>query len=430
MSYLKTLAQLTQLIPWASVAAAAFRHKRPRQLLRMDYFDSRPVFQAFFDLFRSIRRSCNEMVCCHDFAFSSFEGAQPTMYPLQLDPQQRYRLRQHLSATADAHFFRRILALLQLDEGRPLSTIATELRVTCRTVERWRDRYLETQTPGTLVNHRGQDHVSTWDEELLAVLRSARELPPGHWGYQDLEWTIPLLQDHLARWDGRHWSPATLRRQLHRLHYVWKRPRYVLQPDPHRTRKMRRIRKHVQELGPRSALLFEDETDLLLFPPLRACWARRGESAAVPLSGRNARRVVFGTIHVQTGHRLLLARDHQRGADFRAFLEVVHQHYRGWEVSLLLDEDSSHTAHESRRLARDLGIDLIWLPKRCPELNALDHLWGHAKGKVCANHQDPSIENLANRFIRHIQSLTNEDTLRKAGILSDNYWLSQMRHLV
>jgi hypothetical protein len=177
-------------------------------------------------------------------------------------------------------------------------------------------------------------------------------------------------------------------------------------------------------------LLFEDETDLLLFPPLRACWARRGQSAEVPLSGRNARRVVFGTVHADTGHRLLLPRAHQRGDDFRAFLRVIAAHYRGWEVWLLLDEDSSHTAHESQRLARELASGLLWLPKRCPELNALDHLWGHAKSKVCANHQDPTIESLVHRFIRYIQSLSNEETLRKAGIMSDDFWLNEMRQLV
>ena len=62
---------------------------------------------------------------------------------------------------------------------------------------------------------------------------------------------------------------------------------------------------------------------------------------------------------------------------------------RGWPVWLLLDEDTSHTAHASVGLARELGIGLIWLPKRCPELNAMDHLWGRAKDEVCANSQAP-----------------------------------------
>jgi hypothetical protein len=125
----------------------------------------------------------------------------------------------------------------------------------------------------------------------------------------------------------------------------------------------------------------------------------------VPLCGGNARRVVFGAIAVRTGHRLLLPRRRQRGEDFEAFLELVHEHYRGWQVWLLLDEDSSHTAHASVGLARELEIGLLWLAKRCPELNALDHLCGHAKDEVCANHQDPSFDHLVECFIRYIQGL-------------------------
>jgi hypothetical protein len=74
-------------------------------------------------------------------------------------------------------------------------------------------------------------------------------------------------------------------------------------------------------------------------------------------------------------------------------------------------------------LAREYGIGLLWLPKRCPELNGMDHLWGDAKDEVCANHQESSIDHSVDRFIQYIQGLSTEDALRKAGILSDDFWL-------
>jgi hypothetical protein len=69
-------------------------------------------------------------------------------------------------------------------------------------------------------------------------------------------------------------------------------------------------------MPPRSAKLAEDETDLRLFPPLRAGWVRRGEPAPVPISGRNAKRVLFGAINLETGRRLFRASRRQRGEDF------------------------------------------------------------------------------------------------------------------
>ena len=181
--------------------------------------------------------------------------------------------------------------------------------------------------------------------------------------------------------------------------------------------------KRVRRWFTRDVVLFEDETDLLLFPPLRACWARRGEDSAVPLCGANAKRVIFGVLNIRSGARLFLERKKQRQGDFQEFLGLIHEHYRGWRVSLLLDGDSSHIAKMSRRLARILGINLVWLPVRCPELNALDHLWRHGKERVCANRQYGSIEEQVHRFLHYLEGLSVEETLRKAGVLSEDYWL-------
>jgi transposase len=151
----------------------------------------------------------------------------------------------------------------------------------------------------------------------------------------------------------------------------------------------------------------------------------RGQRLVVPISGSNARRVVFGTIHIDTGHRLFLVRERQRGEDFRAFLPVIRSHYRGWHVALILDEDSRHTAEASRDLAAALGIRLLWLPKRSPELNGMDQLWGHGKDHVCANRQYAGIDEEADRFVSYLQGLSNREALRQAGILSEDFWLAR-----
>src|SRR5436190_23971927 len=94
-------------------------------------------------------------------------------------------------------------------------------------------------------------------------------------------------------------------------------------------RKKRRIRKQIRALPRRSVVLAQDETDLLLFPPLRAGWSKRGEVARVWLSGRNARRVLFGALNRRTGSRLFVPRKKGRSRDFQVFLEEVRSAYRG-----------------------------------------------------------------------------------------------------
>ena len=169
--------------------------------------------------------------------------------------------------------------------------------------------------------------------------------------------------------------------------------------------------------------LAEDETDLLLFPPLRSCWSLRGQPALVRLCGWNARRVIFGTLNLCTGHRLFLPREHGRAADFQEFLDVIHDSYRGWHVVLLLDEDPSHTAEESVEIAWDYDMDLLWLPKRCPQLNPLDTLWGQGKDLLSANKQYAGVDEQVDRFLGYLQSLSGQEALHTAGVHSGHFWL-------
>lgn len=167
----------------------------------------------------------------------------------------------------------------------------------------------------------------------------------------------------------------------------------------------------------------EDETDLLQFPPLRGAWSKRGIPRKVLLSGHNARRVVFGSVNLVTGQRLLLPREHHRGVDFQEFLRWTRWHHPGSPIAMLLDEDSSHTAGASRDWAAHLGIKLLWLPHRSPHLNPADSLWRLGKQKICANWQHSDMERLVRRFIRYLLSLPPEEVLQAAGVLSEHFWL-------
>jgi hypothetical protein len=171
----------------------------------------------------------------------------------------------------------------------------------------------------------------------------------------------------------------------------------------------------------RSVVLAEDETDLMMFPPLRSGWSPRGEPVEVRLSGWNARRVIFGAMNLRTGTRLLMARLKNRSGDYQAFLAKVRAHYRGRHIALLLDEAPSHTAKASLRTAE--GMTLLWLPNRAPELNPMDTLWGQGKDVVSANKQYETIEEHVERFLEFVEGLSGQETLHTAGALSDDFWL-------
>ena len=171
-------------------------------------------------------------------------------------------------------------------------------------------------------------------------------------------------------------------------------------------------------------MLASDWTILRLFPPLRAVWAPVGAQAEVPITGANAKRVLFGAINVRTGHRVVLKRRRAGGAEAREFFTELRRRYRAWgTICLLLDRASGHTDGKTQALAAKLNIELFWLPKHAPELNPMDQLWRPMKHYVAANRQAEMIDQLADDAEAWILRLSPQEACRKAGLLSRRSWL-------
>jgi transposase len=310
-----------------------------------------------------------------------------------------------------------------LGEGFSWSLITAALFCSSRTIAYWKGRFEEGGVDALLSRPPGVP--PRWSGDMEGILREALEHSPEELGFLAVNWTVPLLREHIERQSGQRPSDRLLRSQLHRLDYVWKRPRHALleSKSPRVKRRLRLIRKKVRSLPEGCAKLFEDETDLLLFPPIRAGWFLRGKPATVPISGENAKRVIFGTIDVDTGRRVLISREAPCAVDFQVLLRKIRKAYGRRKVALLLDKASRHTAQTTTDLGAELSIDFIWLPRRATNINPMDRLWRWGKDKICANKQHSSIDYQAEFFIEYLTALSPQEALRKAGILSGRFWL-------
>lgn len=158
---------------------------------------------------------------------------------LYLSSVEKKELEKQLSLTHDARLYRRFLALLEINQGRKVIEVSRLLRVTPRAIYDWLHLY---QTGGVMrlaadffSEERGRP--TRWTQDLEEILEAVLSYPPEQLGYSASNWTVPLLQQHFLQWKGERFSDATIRRELHSLGYVWKRPRYVLTPDPQRVKK-------------------------------------------------------------------------------------------------------------------------------------------------------------------------------------------------
>jgi transposase len=175
----------------------------------------------------------------------------------------------------------------------------------------------------------------------------------------------------------------------------------------------------------RTVILMLDETIITETPPLYACYGHIGEQVCVPITGNHARRILHGVLNVQNGEVLLLITEEWVQETHQAFLIMIRSHWRGWNIVLFEDRGSPHTVGESLRLAGELHIKLRFLPKATPELNAMDHLWRHVKGRGLANRATQSIDESADSACRYILDMSRRERLRKAGVLSGNFWLTK-----
>ena len=180
---------------------------------------------------------------------------------------------------------------------------------------------------------------------------------------------------------------------------------------------------------------FGDETTVREFPPLRACWAKRGAQREVVISGRNGRngrRVIHGALNAASGEFVSPIRERSRQDDCLAFVEALARVRP--EVPKLLVWDTAPPHHPKRvaAAAEAAHIAIAWLPFRSPELMPCEDRWRLAKAQVAANRPyrvdqpaDELVQGLAEQAVQHIAALSPFDRLRCSGLLGSKFqWLS------
>lgn len=159
------------------------------------------------------------------------------MNELHLTRWQRMRLQRQLHQTPDARVHRRTLAVLEYNQGRSIVGIARMLGVTRQSIYNWIDAYTQAHDPVALHDDERSGRPSLWTPKLQKRFLTLLGQMPDQLGYLAVNWTVPLLQEEMERSTDQWLSEDTIRRELERLDYVWKRGRYVLDPDPQREKK-------------------------------------------------------------------------------------------------------------------------------------------------------------------------------------------------
>jgi transposase len=120
---------------------------------------------------------------------------------------------------------------------------------------------------------------------------------PQKFEYLQTYWTIRLIPYHLENEYALKPSYATVKRQLKKLSFRWGRPWHTVvnAEDPEAEAEVADIRQAFKNAGPDDLVVFMDESDVHLLPPLRAMWMPLGKQVRIPTPQTNKKRASLVT---------------------------------------------------------------------------------------------------------------------------------------
>lgn len=266
--------------------------------------------------------------------------------------------------------------------------------------------------------------VAYW---LIVVTRWLLDKAPRDFGFFRSRWSCALLALLLWEREGLRLSPETVRRGLHRMEFVWRRPRPIVGPrDPEHEAKLRRIRRLCATLPGDETVVFQDEVDVHLNPKIGSCWMVRGEQAEVATPGNNEKRHLAGSLHWRSGRLLLSAPGTRRDAAlFLAHLDDLRRQLRAYRtIHVVCDNARFHDCQAVRQYLGRWGhrIKLVFLPKYAPETNPIERIWWHLHETITRNHRCRSLEELLDQVYRWAQA--QESFYFQTASFRDTYTLA------
>ena len=200
----------------------------------------------------------------------------------------------------------RLAAVERFEQRVPVAVIAAELRVSERSVRRWRRAWEAAGVAG--LASKGQAARCLLDEAQLAALERVLEAGPLAAGWQDQRWTLARVRDLVARKFGVQYTVPGI-------WYLLRRQGWSCQLGARRAIErddgaIEVWKKETWPAGKRTAaalggwIVFEDETGQSLRPPRSRTWARRGITPLIRVRGSGTGHVsVAGLACYRPGER-------------------------------------------------------------------------------------------------------------------------------
>lgn len=178
---------------------------------------------------------------------------------------------------------------------------------------------------------------------------------------------------------------------------------------------MAKVVEAIAEVGTETTVLFEDETEIKRFPPLRRMWQPIGQQRAVDVPSKNEDFAFYGVVDVLEGGAFVERYPKEISEHTIAFLKSVLGRTTG-RVLLIWDQARWHTSGKvSDWIDQHDRLEVLLLPPRSPETNPIEDLWREMKRAVAAC-LERSLDRLEEACLQFLDRQTSDDILRIMGL--------------
>lgn len=216
--------------------------------------------------------------------------------------------------------------------------------------------------------------------------------PPREAGIPAANWTWKVVRRFVQETFGKRLARSSCFRYLHRLGFVWKRPKKrLLKADAGRRAAFVREYAALVEEAERTGakVFFVDEAHFRADADLRGMWVLKGEPALVdstsPRYGEKAS--YYSAVCLETGEVEVMALEGTSSAETStAFLRQLRARHPQ-PLIVIWDNGPAHSGEAIRAYLRtpDLHLRLVRLPPYCPDYNADEPIWKWVRQEVTAN---------------------------------------------
>jgi hypothetical protein len=199
-----------------------------------------------------------------------------------------------------------------------------------------------------------------------------------------------------------------MRRWIHEVDWVWKRPKLVAKDDdPRRVERLARIRVTFEQLKRFEAMIFADELDIHLLPKVGYAWMPKGMQMTVMTPGTNEKRYLAGTLDLATGALLHCVAAHKTNALFRDLLTRIDACYPAERYSRLYVVVDNYSIHHAKAvkpwLAAHPRFTLLRLPTYGPRANPIERAFGDVHDLCTRDHTRQRLRDLVADVEAHLQ---------------------------